>query len=234
MLPFGWPLTAAGPAVHLLRYRYRGWNAPAADPVLDTTWALEEIASRHPGAPVVLVGHSMGGRAALWAAGAANVTAVCALAPWLVGTDPVRLLTRAEYSRAIPSDDLRGEPGYWLERGRAREAPVKTQCRIDRPRGFAAIPPGRVTVAGIAWSQPTGIGRVEVRMDGGPWRDAELSTEVNRSSWRMWRAHFDLGPGSHTVPSRATDRNGATQTEARAEPIPDGASGWPATIFSVA
>ena len=62
------PLTAAGPAVHLLRYRYRGWNASAADPVLDTTWALEEIASRHPGGPVVLVGHSMGGRAALWAA----------------------------------------------------------------------------------------------------------------------------------------------------------------------
>jgi pimeloyl-ACP methyl ester carboxylesterase len=89
MLPFGRPLTAAGPAVHLLRYRYRGWNASAADPVLDTTWALEEIASRHPGGPVVLVGHSMGGRAALWAAGAANVTAVCALAPWLDGSDPV-------------------------------------------------------------------------------------------------------------------------------------------------
>ncbi len=42
-----------------------------------------------PGTPVVLVGHSMGGRAALGAAGAPNVVAVCALAPWLDGSDPV-------------------------------------------------------------------------------------------------------------------------------------------------
>jgi hypothetical protein len=36
------------------------------------------------------------------------------------------------------------------------------------------------------------------------------------------------------VQTRATDRDGVTQTETRAEPIPDGASGWPATIFTVA
>jgi hypothetical protein len=49
----------------------------------------------------------------------------------------------------------------------------------------------------------------------------------------MWTADFDLGPGSHTVQARATDTAGAVQTEDRADPIPDGASGWPATIFSV-
>jgi DMSO/TMAO reductase YedYZ molybdopterin-dependent catalytic subunit len=125
------------------------------------------------------------------------------------------------------------KPGYWLERSWAQKAPIKTQSRIDSPRGFATLPAGRVTVAGIAWSQPTGISRVEVRMDGGPWREAELSTEVNYDTWRMWRADFDLAPGSHTVQTRASDRNGVTQTETRADPIPDGASGWPATIFTV-
>jgi DMSO/TMAO reductase YedYZ molybdopterin-dependent catalytic subunit len=125
------------------------------------------------------------------------------------------------------------KPGYWLERGWAQEAPIKTQSRIDAPRGFATVPAGRVTVAGIAWSQPVGIGAVEVRMDGGPWQDAELSTEVNNHTWRMWRAEFDLAPGSHTVQTRATDRAGTTQVEVRADPIPDGASGWPATIFTV-
>lgn len=91
MLPIAWMLArpAAGPAVFLLRYRYRGWNAPARDALRDARWALEEIARRFPGVPVVLVGHSMGGRAALGAAGAANVVAVCALAPWLDGSDPV-------------------------------------------------------------------------------------------------------------------------------------------------
>jgi DMSO/TMAO reductase YedYZ molybdopterin-dependent catalytic subunit len=126
------------------------------------------------------------------------------------------------------------ESGYWLERGWAQKAPIKTQCRIDTPRGFATVARGRVTVAGIAWSQPTGVSRVEVRMDGGAWQDAELATEVNADTWRMWRAPFDLAPGSHTVQARATDKNGVSQTEMRAEPIPDGASGWPATIFTVA
>jgi hypothetical protein len=49
----------------------------------------------------------------------------------------------------------------------------------------------------------------------------------------MWRTDFTLAPGSHTVQTRATDLDGVTQTEARADPIPNGASAWPATIFTV-
>ncbi len=124
--------------------------------------------------------------------------------------------------------------GYWLQRGWAERAPIKTQSRIDYPRGFATVPAGRVTVAGIAWAQPTGINAVEVRMDGGPWQVAELSTEVNRNTWRMWRSQFDIGPGSHTVQTRAIDRNKTRQPEQRTDPIPDGASGWPALIFTAA
>lgn len=123
---------------------------------------------------------------------------------------------------------------YWLERGWSERGPIKTMSRIDSPRGFASVPRGRVTVAGIAWAQNTGVAGVEVRMDGGPWRAAELSTEVNYDTWRMWKIDYDLTPGSHTVQTRATDRSGMTQTEMRADPIPDGASGWPATIFTVA
>ncbi|MDN5747942.1 MAG: molybdopterin-dependent oxidoreductase [Pseudonocardia sp.] len=124
--------------------------------------------------------------------------------------------------------------GYWLQRGWGRFAPIKTQCRIESPIGFDQVPAGTVTVAGIAWSQPVGISRVEVRMDGGPWQEAELAEEVNPSTWRMWRTDFDLTPGSHTVQSRATDGNGVTQPEESTPPIPDGAQGWPGTIFTVA
>jgi hypothetical protein len=49
----------------------------------------------------------------------------------------------------------------------------------------------------------------------------------------MWKTDFTLAAGSHTVQSRATDRSGYTQTEMRADPIPDGASGWQAAIFTV-
>ncbi|MEQ3554348.1 molybdopterin-dependent oxidoreductase [Pseudonocardia nematodicida] len=123
---------------------------------------------------------------------------------------------------------------YWRDRGWAERAPIKTQCRIDGPAGFATLPQGRVEVVGTAWAQPVGITAVEVRADGGPWVRAELATEVNTNTWRMWRAELDLGPGSHVLEARATDRRGLTQTEQRVDPIPDGATGWPSVLVSVA
>jgi dienelactone hydrolase len=73
----------------LLRYRVAGWNGPAADAYADVRWALGRIRAEHGDLPVVLVGHSMGGRAALRAAGHEGVTAVCALAPWTPPGEPV-------------------------------------------------------------------------------------------------------------------------------------------------
>lgn len=94
MIPFARMLADldGGPAVFMLRYRYRGWNGPAKDALRDAEWACRELNRRHPGAPIVLLGHSMGGRAALHAAGERAVVAVCALAPWLDGSDPVAQL----------------------------------------------------------------------------------------------------------------------------------------------
>ncbi|MBC6446506.1 molybdopterin-dependent oxidoreductase [Actinokineospora xionganensis] len=123
---------------------------------------------------------------------------------------------------------------YWEDRGWAREAPIKTQSRIDVPRGFATVPVGKVTVAGIAWAQTVGIDKVEVRIDGGQWQQAVLAAEVNDQTWRMWSAEFDLGPGSHRAEVRATDRKGQTQTDQRVAPIPDGATGWHSSLFTVA
>jgi pimeloyl-ACP methyl ester carboxylesterase len=83
-------------AVYLVRYRFRGWNAPDRDALRDARWAVAEAGRRHPGAPIVLMGHSMGGRAALGAAGGTGVVAVCALAPWLDDSDPVAQLAGRE------------------------------------------------------------------------------------------------------------------------------------------
>lgn len=65
-----------------VRYRVRGWNGAGADPVHDVRRALEELAGLAGDAPVLLVGHSMGGRAALRAADMPQVRAVLVLAPW--------------------------------------------------------------------------------------------------------------------------------------------------------
>jgi hypothetical protein len=96
------------------------------------------------------------------------------------------------------------------------------------------VPAGRVTVAGIAWSQPDGISRVEVITDAGPWQDAELASDVSGDTWRMWRVEVDLTPGPHELRCRATARTGVIQTEARTSPIPDGATGWPSVLVTAA
>ena len=79
-----------GLATQLLRYRVAGWNGEAADAFVDVRWALDRIREEHgTDVPVVLVGHSMGGRAVLRAAGDAQVAVVCALAPWTPPGEPV-------------------------------------------------------------------------------------------------------------------------------------------------
>ncbi|WP_428956984.1 alpha/beta hydrolase [Streptomyces sp. cg35] len=92
MRPFFAAVGRAVPEQRLLigsvRYRYRGWNGSSADPLRDTEQALAELASRVGDVPVVLLGHSMGGRAALRAAGAAQVRGVVALAPWCPDGEP--------------------------------------------------------------------------------------------------------------------------------------------------
>jgi alpha-beta hydrolase superfamily lysophospholipase len=93
MLPFARALRRAGGgdglAVWTLRNRYRGWNGKDMSPVQDARWALSHISREHPGVPVYLLGHSMGGLTALCVADHPQVEAVVALAPWLNGATPV-------------------------------------------------------------------------------------------------------------------------------------------------
>jgi DMSO/TMAO reductase YedYZ molybdopterin-dependent catalytic subunit len=115
---------------------------------------------------------------------------------------------------------------YWQQRGWAAQAPVKTQSRIDVPRGDATVTAGRVVVAGTAWAQHRGVSRVEVRADDAPWQQADLAADVSIDTWRMWRTVLTLAPGQHTLQVRATDATGATQPATPSLTIPDGATGW--------
>lgn len=78
-----------GLAVHLLRYRHSGWNGADADTAVDTRWALDELERRYGPVPVVLIGNSLGGRAAFWCAGHPNVVGVAGIAPWLPSGDGI-------------------------------------------------------------------------------------------------------------------------------------------------
>ena len=92
MVPFARHLHRAGRkqglAVWSLRNSVRGWNGPDMSPLQDARWALQQIADRHPGVPIFLLGHSMGGLTAVCAADHPQVEAVVALAPWLSPETP--------------------------------------------------------------------------------------------------------------------------------------------------
>jgi DMSO/TMAO reductase YedYZ molybdopterin-dependent catalytic subunit len=115
---------------------------------------------------------------------------------------------------------------YWIPRGWAQQAPIKTESRIDRPRRGSDVDPGPVVVAGVAWAQHRGVSKVEVRVDDGPWQVATLASTLSIDTWRLWSWNWNATPGEHMLSVRATDNGGETQTEAEADPAPNGASGW--------
>jgi DMSO/TMAO reductase YedYZ molybdopterin-dependent catalytic subunit len=118
---------------------------------------------------------------------------------------------------------------YWVPRGWANRAPIKTSSRIDTPGAFANLS-GEVVIAGVAWAQTRGIEEVEVSIDDGPWQVAELGAEVNDNTWRQWKLPWAVTPGRHTITCRAFDASGDAQTGERARPMPDGATGWHSVV----
>jgi hypothetical protein len=120
---------------------------------------------------------------------------------------------------------------YWTDRGWSARGPVKISSRIDVPRGQAAA--GEVAVAGVAWHQHTGIAGVEVSVDDGPWRDAELASAISDDTWVQWRYVWDAAPGDHVLKVRATSADGEVQTADLAGVAPDGATGHHTVSISV-
>jgi DMSO/TMAO reductase YedYZ molybdopterin-dependent catalytic subunit len=114
---------------------------------------------------------------------------------------------------------------YWTTRGWSARGPVKISSRIDVPRGGRTLRAGEVVVAGVAWAQHTGIGKVEVRVDDGDWRPAELADQVNVDTWRQWVYRWDATAGDHALEVRATGLDGVVQTSQHRPPAPDGATG---------
>jgi DMSO/TMAO reductase YedYZ molybdopterin-dependent catalytic subunit len=115
--------------------------------------------------------------------------------------------------------------GYWIPRGWAKEGPIKTQSRIDVPAPGSRVPAGRRPIAGVAWAPTRGIERVEVRVDDGPWQEAELAAPLDIDCWRQWFLPWEATPGQHVLAVRATDGAGEVQTDERTPVAPDGAAG---------
>ncbi|HMJ76860.1 MAG TPA: molybdopterin-dependent oxidoreductase, partial [Iamia sp.] len=139
----------------------------------------------------------------------------------------VKWLTEIELTRFADFDS------YWVRRDYADQAPVKTMSRIDTPKSLSKPEPGMVPIAGVAWAQTRGIDKVEVQIDDAEWVEAELAEALGTDTWRQWMMPAELDEGFHTIKVRATDGDGELQLEERADPLPDGASGWHTIRVSV-
>ena len=116
--------------------------------------------------------------------------------------------------------------GYWTPRGWSALGPVKTSSRFDVPHDGDKVAAGTVALAGIAWAEHRGIKEVQVRVGTGEWQSATLGAEDTVDTWRQWYFRWSARPGRYTLAVRAIDGTGAVQTEAQAEPAPDGATGY--------
>lgn len=92
-------------------------------------------------------------------------------------------------------------------------------ARVTRqPSADGGIP---ARAFGVAWDDGTGIAKVEVKIDDGPWQMAELDQEQrSKYSWVFFSVDLGrLAPGKHEIVSRAIDVNGRVQPTAEDDEI---------------
>jgi DMSO/TMAO reductase YedYZ molybdopterin-dependent catalytic subunit len=115
----------------------------------------------------------------------------------------------------------RAGPGYWARRGWDDLPPIRSTARIE----VARRSDGGILLAGVAFAGARGVQRVDVRVDGGSWRAAELrQPALDRASWQQWR--LTVAPGARLVEARVIDGTGAVPPAERTGSFPSGAGGW--------
>ncbi len=90
---------------------------------------------------------------------------------------------------------------------------IKLKSIITQPEIDEILPMGKITILGAAYAGETEVEKVEISMDNGnTWQPATFIGPNEPFAWRQWQYVCSLSqPGSYTVLSCATDRNGKKQ-----------------------
>jgi len=138
-----------------------------------------------------------------------------ALLPGLYGYKGVKWVDTVRLT-----DDPRA--GYWERNGWVALPEAHTMARIDVAR---RVPEG-LLVAGVAFAGRRGVRAVQVRVNRGPWRLAELHTPaLSPLTWVQWRLTLPAR-GIVTLQARAIDGAGRVQTDTVHDQYPSGATGY--------
>ena len=120
------------------------------------------------------------------------------------------------------------QPGYWVERSWDEVAQVKATSVIDPIVVDYIMDKDNqkvVPVGGIAFAGARGISKVEVRVDGGPWKEAQLRAPLSETTWVIWRYDWPFQEGDHTFEVRCAEADGTPQIEEEQGNRPSGATG---------
>lgn len=104
-------------------YTQRGWNGDGSARVAEVRAVLDTITARHGDIPIVLLGHSMGGRVAARLAQDPRVSGIVALAPWW--PEGEGLLVRPDQELLV----VHGTADRWTSATQSREQAVAVAQR---------------------------------------------------------------------------------------------------------
>lgn len=106
----------------------------------------------------------------------------------------------------------------WEERSVTRMRLKSSIIRVTRG-------PGGHTITGFVLNDGTPLRSVEIKVDDGPWRAAEIDAASTQYSWKLFSyAWNDATSGEHTIVSRVTDAN--DQVQATEAEMPEKRTRW--------
>jgi len=132
---------------------------------------------------------------------------------------PLRALIPGVYGQKQPKWLLNIEVtdhyqvGTWEKKGWSDTAIIQVNSRIDEPRGSVAADVERLLISGIAFSDESGIHRVEVSTDDGEnWERATVLPGPTPTVWTAWYSWWERpAAGRYALRVRATDGHGTRQ-----------------------
>lgn len=155
---------------------------------------------------------------------------------------PVRLIVQEGYGYKnvkwidkIQATKFEADFGTYQDQGFADDGVIRTNSRSTTIREGGTLAAGNVEITGFAVSGSAPVSTVEVRIDDGPFRAAEVVplSEITaaepvpaavkqiadgtpypyRAVWTKWRFRWDAPAGNHVVSVRATDAANNQQPE---------------------
>jgi len=101
------------------------------------------------------------------------------------------------------------ENGGWSE-----EATYRANALVAHPLDGAPVADGPVRFIGTAFAGDDPVAKVEVSVDGGPWRSASIDYAPGADVWALWSIDVPLSEGAHDVQVRCTTAGGVTSDPA--------------------